>query len=88
MATKKQLINLLTTKNDQLSTKQVLEITDVIIKYLSSALINGQRIEIRGFGAFSIRKRNSPYIRNPQTNKIIQTTSMNRIYYRPSKNIF
>ncbi len=88
MTTKRQLINLLTAKNTQLSIKQVQDIIDVIINFLTTSLINRQRVEVRGFGAFTIRKRNAQVTRNPKTNQVISSTGMNRVYYRPSKNIF
>lgn len=88
MTTKRQLINLLATKNTQLSIKQIQNIVDVIINFLTASLINNQRVEVRGFGAFTIRKRAAQVVRNPKTNQVISSACMNRVYYRPSKNIF
>ncbi len=88
MTTKKQLISLLAVKNTQLSIKQSQAIIDVIINFLTTSLVNRKRIEIRGFGAFTVRKRAAQLVRNPKTNQFISSVGMNKVYYRPSKNIF
>jgi integration host factor subunit beta len=88
MTTKRQLVNLLATKNTQLSPKQIITIVDTIINFLTKVLVKGQRVEIRGFGAFSIRKRTVKILRNPKTNQVLPPASLYRVYYRPSKNIF
>jgi integration host factor subunit beta len=88
MTTKKQLISLLAVKNTQLSIKQSKAIIDVIINFLTASLVSKKRIEIRGFGAFTVRKRAALLVRNPKTNQLIPSDETNKIYYRPSKNIF
>jgi integration host factor subunit beta len=88
MTTKRQLINLLAAKNGQLSIKQIQNIVDVVINFLTASLVNDQRVEVRGFGAFTVRKRAAQVVRNPKTNQVISSACINRVYYRPSKNIF
>ena len=88
MTTKRQLINLLAVKNTQLSIKQVQDIVDIILNFLTMSLVNRKRVEVRGFGAFTIRKRTAQLMRNPKTNQIISSAGLNRVYYSPSKNIF
>lgn len=43
---------------------------DITLESIITALINGQRVEIRGFGSFSIRKRNTRSTKNPKTGAI------------------
>lgn len=87
MTTKRQLANLLTAKNKQLSVSQSSQIIDVVVGFLAEALERKQRIEVRGFGAFSIRSRVAKTIRNPKTNELLPVTDLQRVYFRPSKNI-
>jgi integration host factor subunit beta len=63
---KSELIVSLSEKTD-LSTRKAQEIVDMVFDTMSSALIAGERIEIRGFGAFSIRRYEGYTGRNPKT---------------------
>jgi|GEM_PF-2566275 len=56
-----------------------------IIKYLTNSLINGKRIEIRGFGSFALRRRDSRCARNPKTGAILQTKPTFTIHFKPAK---
>ncbi len=54
-------------KETDLSTGKAQEVVDMVFDTMSSALIGGERIEIRGFGAFSVRKYEGYTGRNPKT---------------------
>jgi integration host factor subunit beta len=55
-----------------LTEKQATEIVNLIFKGFTNELKNGGRIEIRGFGSFSIRKYKSYKGRNPRTGKDVE----------------
>ena len=57
---------------------------DSLIDHLSNLLSEKQRIEIRGFGAFSVREKSNQG-RNPKSGKAIELDSRSLIYFRPSK---
>ena len=61
------------------------EATDQLTGFISNALSKNNRIEIRGFGAFSTRKRNARLARNPKTGSSIAVNSKFHPYFRPSK---
>ncbi|MBN8828140.1 MAG: integration host factor subunit beta [Sphingobacteriia bacterium] len=62
-------------------------IIDIFFNEISSALLTGRRIEIRGFGSFSVRKRKARTARNPKTNIMVDVTDMGYVYFRPSKEL-
>ena len=82
---KSDLLEQLTTKNTSLSTSDSKIALDSLIDHLSNLLSEKQRIEIRGFGAFSVRERNPIRGRNPKSGKAIELDSRSLIYFRPSK---
>ena len=82
---KSDLLEKLTTQNTTLSISDSKIALDSLIDNLSNLLSEKQRIEIRGFGAFSVRERNPIRGRNPKSGKAIELDSRSLIYFRPSK---
>lgn len=77
MSTKQDLIESIATKLTYLSKDDISIGTELVMNYLKEQLVLGNRIEIRNFGSFSIRKK-----------KRIQSDNYyNTIYYRTAKNI-
>ena len=82
---KSDLLEELSTQNTSFSASDSKIALDFLIDHLSNLLSEKQRIEIRGFGAFSIRERNPIRGRNPKSGKAIELDSRSLIYFRPSK---
>ena len=82
-----QLIANLIEKNKFLSKSDVEETVSLILVNISNALANGGRVELRGFGSFSTRKRNKRISRNPKTGKSISVQEKNHPYFRASKRL-
>ena len=61
------------------------EATDQLTGLISNALSRNERVEIRGFGTFSTRKRDARLARNPKTGSSIAVNSKSHLYFRPSK---
>ena len=68
---KSQLVKKLLSKNPHLIQKDVENITSLVLEKITSTLENNGRIEIRGFGSFSVRKRKSKNGRNPRTGESV-----------------
>ena len=68
---KSQLVKKLLSKNPHLIQKDVENITSLVLENITSTLENNGRIEIRGFGSFSVRKRKSKNGRNPRTGESV-----------------
>ena len=58
-----------------------------IINFVSNNLSEGNRLEIRGFGSFSTRKRDARIARNPRTGAAINILAKYHPYFRASKSI-
>ncbi|MEO0344071.1 MAG: integration host factor subunit beta [Pseudomonadota bacterium] len=62
-----ELIEKLVEENPHLYQKDVEAIVSVIFNEIIDALAQGDRVELRGFGAFSVKKRTARIGRNPRT---------------------
>jgi integration host factor subunit beta len=65
--TKSELITLLTVRQDALSREDIDEAVSIMLEQISHALSAGERIEIRGFGSFTLHERQARVGRNPKT---------------------
>ncbi len=65
--TKSELIQKIAQRYPQLYHRDVERIVSTIFDEISAALVAGNRVELRGFGAFSVRHRNARTGRNPRT---------------------
>jgi len=66
-----QLIKRLLNKNPHLIQKDIEKITSLVLDEIITALENDGRVEIRGFGSLSVRKRNAKNGRNPRTGESV-----------------
>lgn len=83
--TKSELIRLIAAKNGDLSLKESDKLVNVVFDEISTALADGRRVELRGFGAFSTREREARMARNPKTGKQVKLEKRNSIYFRAGK---
>ncbi|CAL4322905.1 Integration host factor subunit beta [Buchnera aphidicola (Protaphis terricola)] len=58
-----------------------------ILEYISFALANGERVEIRGFGSFSLHYRSSRIVRNPKTGEKTKLSAKYVPYFKPGKQL-
>ena len=70
--TRSELIEKIAAKMPNLTVKDIDNVVNVIFSRLTKALAEGDRVELRGFGAFSIRKRNPRVAINPKTKEEIE----------------
>ena len=70
--TKSELIEQLTCDNDVLNKREAELIVNSIFDSIGQALVGGDRVEIRGFGSFTIRERDAREARNPKSGDIVQ----------------
>ena len=85
--TKSELIKKLSARFPNLKEREVEQVLNTVIKEITTALTNGDRIELRGFGAFSIRTREPRLARNPRTGEKVKVASRKAIYYRAGKEL-
>ena len=84
---KSELIANLAAKTTHLPEKQVTESINHILELMSSALIDGKRIEIRGFGSFSLHYRPPRNAHNPKTGEKVVTEAKYSPHFKPGKEL-
>jgi len=85
--TKSELIAYLTEQNPHLYQRDVERIVTTVFDEITSALSRGDRVELRGFGAFSIKQRGSRIGRNPRTGEAVQVVAKSVPYFKTGKNL-
>ena len=85
--TKSELIAYLAEENSHLYQRDVERIVTTVFDEIASALSRGDRVELRGFGAFSIKHRDSRIGRNPRTGEAVQVAAKSVPYFKAGKNL-
>ena len=81
--TRSKLIDMLARRKLHLSAPDIDMATRHLLEMLSCAMARGQRIEVRGFGAFTIRYRPARMARNPKTGDSILLRSRYVLHFKP-----
>ncbi|WP_412057247.1 integration host factor subunit beta [Bartonella sp. DGB2] len=68
---KSELVQIIAQRNPHLFQRDIEKIVNTIFNEISSALAKGNRVELRGFGTFSIKNRPARDGRNPRTGEIV-----------------
>src|SRR3546814_9956790 len=69
---KSELINRLAERNQHLTQRDIERIVGTIFDEIATALSRGDRVELRGFGAFSVKRRPARTGRNPRTGAAVE----------------
>jgi len=85
--TKSELIEIIADRQTQLSSKDVELAVKTILEHMSQALATGERIEIRGFGSFSLHYREPRRGRNPKTGDAVELTGKFVPHFKPGKEL-
>ncbi len=64
---KSELVQKIAEKNPHLYQRDIEKIVNAILDEVTNALASGNRVELRGFGAFSVKRREARLGRNPRT---------------------
>ena len=83
---KSDIIKALAQTNQELSYNQIKKIVDRLFFSMSQALSSGQRIEVRGFGAFSLKAR-SGIVRNPRHGVTFDAGERHVVYFRAGREL-
>lgn len=71
----------------ELSRKHAELIIDIFFQSIVTALEHGEKIELRGFGSFRIRKRNARQGRNPKTGDTVSVPAKRIPYFKPGREL-
>ena len=84
---KKELIEIIANEQDQLPYKDIELSVKTIIESMIDSLRKGKRIEIRGFGSFSLRYRKSRIGRNPKSGESVNIDERYVPHFKPGKDL-
>jgi integration host factor subunit beta len=82
-----ELIEHLQREFPHLSARVVEELLDTILEEVGEALSRGDRVELRGFGAFSVRDRRPRAGRNPRTGESVAVDAKKVPFFKPGKEL-
>ncbi len=85
--TKSELIQRLAEMNPGLELQDAVRIVGAVFGEISSALSRGDRVELRGFGSFSVRERAARMGRNPRTGEAVQVDRKFLPFFKMGKNL-
>lgn len=85
--TKSELILRLSKKFPHLYQRDVEKIVACVLGEIAKSLTDGGRVELRGFGAFSVRKRDARVARNPKNGQEVRIGERFAIYFRTGKEL-
>jgi len=82
---KSELVRALNEKLPELQVKDVELALNCLLGQLVDALVQGKRIEIRGFGSFNLHHRPPRIARNPKTGEAVNLPTKVAIHFKPGK---
>ena len=84
---KSELIMRLAEMNPHLYQRDIERIVSTIFDEISNALARGDRVELRGFGAFSVKQRGARTGRNPRTGEAVSVDAKVVPYFKTGKEL-
>jgi integration host factor subunit beta len=84
---KSELIQQISQKNPHLYQRDVERIINTVFDKIVEALGNGDRVELRGFGAFSVKERQSREGRNPRTGAAVEVEAKRVPFFKTGKEL-
>jgi len=80
-----ELIETVAAENPHLYQRDVEKIVNTIFDRIIDAMADGDRVELRGFGAFSVKKRDARLGRNPRTGESVQVEEKHVPFFKTGK---
>jgi integration host factor subunit beta len=83
--TKSELVTRLAEQNPHLYLRDIERIVDAVFETMTQALVRGDRVELRGFGAFSVKEREARTGRNPRTGEQVDVPAKRLPFFKLGK---
>ena len=80
-----ELIQTIADDNPHLFQRDVERIVNAIFEEITSAMARGERVELRGFGAFSVKQRDARVGRNPRTGEAVDVDAKSVPFFKTGK---
>jgi len=84
---KRELVNEVAGQLKGYYKQDIAHAVDIILEEISQALIDERRVEIRGFGSFSVRFRKPRSTKNPKTGKMMNIPDRKTLHFTMSKSL-
>ncbi len=84
---KSQLIMRLAAQNPHLVHREAERLVNTIFETIAAALARGDRIELRGFGSFTVKERAPRVGRNPRTGETVHVAARRYPYFKSGKEL-
>lgn len=85
--TKSELVEKLSFSDMNLNKKEAEVVVNTIFGSISTALVQGDRVEIRGFGSFTIRERDAREARNPKSGDVVSIPAKKIPFFKTGKEL-
>lgn len=85
--TKSELIERLSFTAGSLNKKEAEVVVNTIFDSIGDALVNGDRVEIRGFGSFTVREREAREARNPKSGEVVNIPAKKTPFFKTGKEL-
>ena len=83
--TRSELLQLLADENPHLFRRDVERIVNTVFQEIIEAMARGDRVELRGFGAFSVKRRDARNGRNPKTGEAVDVDQKHVPFFKTGK---
>ncbi|NOZ37855.1 MAG: integration host factor subunit beta [Gammaproteobacteria bacterium] len=84
---KSELITRMADQNLHLTQRDIERVVNVIFEEISAALSAEGRVELRGFGSFTVKRRSARVGRNPRTGEVVSIPEKNVLHFKTGKDL-
>jgi len=85
--TKSELVEKIMESNGVLNRKESELVVNIIFDSMAKALKDGDKVEIRGFGSFTVREREAREARNPKNGEIVKISAKRTPFFKTGKEL-
>lgn len=85
--TKSELVEKIMETNGFLNRKESELVVGIIFDSMAKALKDGDKVEIRGFGSFTVREREAREARNPKNGEIVKISAKRTPFFKTGKEL-
>ncbi|MBT0653659.1 integration host factor subunit beta [Geomobilimonas luticola] len=85
--TKSELVEKIVEANSVLTRKESELVVNLVFDAMSAALKKGEKVEIRGFGSFTIRERGPREARNPKSGEVVRIPAKRTPFFKTGKDL-
>lgn len=85
--TKSELVDKVSEANAALTRKDSEAIVNIIFDSMGDALRSGEKVEIRGFGSFTVRERSAREARNPKSGEVVNIPAKRVPFFKTGKEL-